>query len=88
LFVSGFLIAVPKGGFPDFFVGVDDPLSFQVSVDVGKFLDEYDVKLDIIYDDELILDDRYLKYVFLEWNSGFRFVGACLGDVVFTLLLL
>ncbi len=50
-----------------FWEGVDDPLIYQISVDVGKALDEYDTKLDIIYDDEIVVDDTYWKYVF--WNG-------------------
>jgi len=52
-----------------FWEGEDDPLklSYQISVDVGKALEEYDAKLDLIYDDEIVVDDTYWKYVF--WNG-------------------
>jgi len=50
-----------------FWEGVDDPLSYQISADVGKALDDYGGKLDIIYDDRLTVDDTYCKYIF--WNG-------------------
>ena len=54
-----------------FWEGEDDPLSYEISVDVGKFLDEYDTKLDIVYDDGIDVDDTYSKYVF--WNGTIIF---------------
>jgi len=54
-----------------FWEGEDDPLSYEISVDVGKFLDEYDTKLDIIYDDGIDVDDTYSKYIF--WNGTIIF---------------
>lgn len=54
-----------------FWEGEDDPLSYGISVDVGKFLEDYDTKLDIIYDDEIDMDDTYSKYVF--WNGTIIF---------------
>jgi hypothetical protein len=50
-----------------FWEGADDPLSYQISVDIGKFLEDYDTKLDIIYDDGITLDNTYSKYIF--WNG-------------------
>jgi hypothetical protein len=50
-----------------FWEGVDEELSYQISVDVGKALEEYDTKLDIIYEDEIFVDDTYWKYFF--WNG-------------------
>jgi hypothetical protein len=44
-----------------------DPLNYKVSADVGNLLDIYGTKLDIIYDDNLLLDDTYARYVF--WNG-------------------
>jgi hypothetical protein len=44
-----------------------DPLSYEVSADVGTLLDTYGTKLDIIYDDELVVDNTYAQYVF--WNG-------------------
>lgn len=50
-----------------FWEGVDDSLSYQLSVDVGKALVDYGTRLDIIYDDGIAVDDTYRKYVF--WNG-------------------
>jgi hypothetical protein len=50
-----------------FWEGADDPLCSMISVDVGNLLDEYGTKLDIIYDDELVLDNAYAKYIY--WNG-------------------
>lgn len=44
-----------------------DPLSYEISADVGKLLDDYGTRLDIIYDDELVVDDTYSRYIF--WNG-------------------
>lgn len=44
-----------------------DPLSYEISAEVGKLLEDYDTKLDIIYDDELVVDDTYSQYIF--WNG-------------------
>jgi hypothetical protein len=44
-----------------------DPLSYQISADVGKLLEDYGTKLDIIYDDEIVVDDTYSQYIF--WNG-------------------
>lgn len=50
-----------------FWEGTDDPLCSMISVDVGNYLNEYGTKLDIIYDDELVLDATYSKYIY--WNG-------------------
>ena len=50
-----------------FWEGADDPLCSIISADVGNLLDEYGTKLDIIYDDELVLDGTYSKYIY--WNG-------------------
>jgi hypothetical protein len=50
-----------------FWEGADNPLCSMISVDVGNLLDEYGTKLDIIYDDELVLDSTYSKYIY--WNG-------------------
>jgi len=57
----------PKDKIWGFWEGKDDPLSYEISVDLGKFLEDYETKLDIIYDDEITLDDTYSKYIF--WNG-------------------
>jgi hypothetical protein len=44
-----------------------DALSFEISQKLGALLEQHDKELDIIYDDELELDDTYSKYVF--WNN-------------------
>jgi hypothetical protein len=44
-----------------------DELVSGISEDLGALLDEYGSKLDIIYDDNLKMDDTYEKYVF--WNG-------------------
>jgi hypothetical protein len=61
----------PKDKIWGFWEGEDDPLSYAISVDVGKFLEDYDTKLDIIYDDEIDVDGTYSKYVF--WNGTIIF---------------
>ena len=50
-----------------FWEAEDDPISYETSVAIGKALDNYGTKLDIIYDDEITLDDTYYKYIF--WNG-------------------
>jgi hypothetical protein len=50
-----------------FWEAKDEPLCYELSVDVGKVLDEYGGKLDIIYDDGIVVDDTYSKYIF--WNG-------------------
>jgi hypothetical protein len=50
-----------------FWEAEDDPLSYEISVDVGKFLEDYGTKLDIIYDDGIIFDNAYSQYIF--WNG-------------------
>ena len=50
-----------------FWEGADDPLCSMISVDVGNLLYEYGTKLDMIYDDELVLDNTYSKYIY--WNG-------------------
>jgi len=57
----------PKDKIWGFWEGEDDPLSYEISVDVGKFLEDYETKLDIIYDDEITLDGTYSQYIF--WNG-------------------
>lgn len=54
-----------------FWEAEDDPLSYEISVDVGKSLEDYDTKLDIIYDDGKTLDTNYSKYIF--WNGTITF---------------
>ena len=44
-----------------------DVLSFEISENLGKLLEQYGTKLDIIYDDGLELDSTYTKYIF--WNG-------------------
>ncbi len=44
-----------------------DTFAETISEDVGVLLEEYDSELDVIYDDDLELDDTYKKYIF--WNS-------------------
>jgi hypothetical protein len=44
-----------------------EALSFEISENLGKLLDQYGSELDIIYDDGLELDSTYSKYIF--WNS-------------------
>ncbi len=44
-----------------------DELVSGISEDLGVLLDEYGSKLDIIYDDGLVLDNTYKEYVF--WNG-------------------
>jgi len=54
-----------------FWEAEDDPLSYEISVDVGKFLEDYETKLDIIYNDGKTLDGTYSKYIF--WNGTIAF---------------
>jgi len=54
-----------------FWEGKADPLSYEISIDVGKFLEDYETKLDIVYDDGIDLDGTYSKYVF--WNGTITF---------------
>jgi len=61
----------PKDKIWGFWEGEDDPLSYEISVDVGKFLEDYETKLDIIYDDEIVLDATYSQYIF--WNGTITF---------------
>jgi len=61
----------PKDKIWGFWEGADDPLSYEISVDVGKFLEDYETKLDIIYDDEIVLDATYSQYIF--WNGTITF---------------
>ena len=44
-----------------------DSLCYDIGKSVGKSLEEYGTKLDIIYDDETGLDHNYSRYVF--WNG-------------------
>ena len=44
-----------------------DDFSFEISENVGSLLTRFEHKLDIIYDDELVLNATYTKYVF--WNG-------------------
>ena len=44
-----------------------DELASTISEDLGVLLEEYGSKLDVIYDDDLSLDDTYKKYFF--WNG-------------------
>ncbi len=44
-----------------------DSLTAQIITKLGALLDEYDKKLDIIYDDQLEMDATYPKYIF--WND-------------------
>jgi hypothetical protein len=44
-----------------------DVFSLEISYHLGYWLEEYETKLDIIYDDELELNDTYSKYIF--WNG-------------------
>ena len=44
-----------------------DEFSRQLSKDLGFYLNEYGSKLDVIYDDGLVLDDTYEEYFF--WNG-------------------
>ena len=61
----------PKDKIWGFWEAEEEPLSYEVSVDVGKFLEDYDTKLDIIYDDGITLDGTYSKYIF--WNGTITF---------------
>jgi len=44
-----------------------DALSFELSQRIGDLLEQYDKKLDIIYDENLELDSKYKKYIL--WNN-------------------
>jgi len=61
----------PKDKIWGFWEAEEEPLSYEISVDVGKFLEDYDTKLDIIYDDGITLDGTYSKYIF--WNGTITF---------------
>lgn len=50
-----------------FWEAEDDPLSYEISVDVGKSLENYGTTLDIIYDDGITFDNAYSQYIF--WNG-------------------
>ncbi len=50
-----------------FWEGEDDPLSYEISVAIGKALGDYGTKLDIIYDDEVTVNDTCYRYIF--WNG-------------------
>ncbi len=47
-----------------------DAFSFEVSENLGKMLEQYGSRLDIIYNDALQLDSAYSKYIF--WNGTTR----------------
>ena len=44
-----------------------DATSLEISYHLGEFLKQYGTSLDIIYDDNLALDQTYSKYIF--WNG-------------------
>jgi len=44
-----------------------DTFSFEISDHIGKLLEQYGAKLDLIYDDGLKLDNTYSNYIF--WNG-------------------
>lgn len=44
-----------------------DTFSFKISYRLGSLLEEYGTDLDIIYENNLKLDDFYREYVF--WNG-------------------
>ncbi len=44
-----------------------DVLSLEISHHLGNFLEEYGTELDIIYDDDIKLNDQYSKFIF--WNG-------------------
>ena len=44
-----------------------DTLSFEISYHLGVLLEQYGTTMDIIYDDELELNETYSKYIF--WNG-------------------
>jgi hypothetical protein len=44
-----------------------DETSLQISYHLGEFLKQYETRLDVIYDGNLILDQTYSKYIF--WNG-------------------
>ena len=44
-----------------------DETSLQMSYHLGEFLKQYGTGLDIIYDDNLTVDQTYSKYIF--WNG-------------------
>jgi hypothetical protein len=50
-----------------FWEAEDDPLSYEISADVGTLLDEYGTRLDIIYDDGITFGNTYSQYIF--WNG-------------------
>jgi hypothetical protein len=44
-----------------------DEFSFEISENLGALLEQYGDRLDVIYDDGLVLDATYGKYIF--WNN-------------------
>ena len=44
-----------------------DATSLQISYHLGEFLRQYGTELDVIYDDNLVVDQTYRKYIF--WNG-------------------
>ena len=46
---------------------VADEISLQISYHLGEFLKQYGTDLDVIYDDDLSIDQTYSKYIF--WNG-------------------
>ena len=44
-----------------------DSLSYEVSMELGGLLEQYGKRLDVIYDDNLNLDETYNTYIF--WNG-------------------
>ncbi len=44
-----------------------DETSLQISYHLGEFLQQYGTSLDVIYDDNLVADQTYIKYIF--WNG-------------------
>ena len=75
-FLSDRVAFVLPSGFGYGFRGPDDKIwgqwesdvfSLEISYHLGYWLEEYETKLDIIYDDELELNNNYSKYIF--WNG-------------------
>ena len=44
-----------------------DSLSYEASVEIGRLLNDYGKKLEVIYDNNLKLDKTYTSYIF--WNG-------------------
>ncbi len=44
-----------------------DATSLEMSYHLGEFLKQYGTRLDVIYDDDLTVDQTYSKYIF--WNG-------------------